>query len=158
MKWHVILKLTSKFPLRNSAFGFAWARLFLGVLLASAAALKAADGPTNRVLSLLAVCEFAFSAWLISNRNHRLAYLLCVACFSGFAAIAAYKLLAGDTDCGCFGALAVWPLRMCGSSESITLRMQVHKPTCSSTGHVYLHLTPTLKLVNSRIRTRFLRR
>lgn len=97
------------------AFSFSRVRFLLGGILLAAASLKAellftsAAGPFETWEFGLVLFELVFAAWLFSRRLPSLAWWAATGCFATFAAVAAFKLLHGDADCGCFGVVRTPP-------------------------------------------------
>ncbi|NQT15989.1 MAG: hypothetical protein HQ582_24755 [Planctomycetes bacterium] len=97
------------------AFSFSRVRFLLGGILLTAASLKAgllftsAAGPFETWEFGLVLFELVFAAWLFSGRLPSLAWWAATGCFATFAAVAAFKLLHGDADCGCFGIVRTPP-------------------------------------------------
>jgi hypothetical protein len=95
-------------------------RVLVAILLLAAAGLKAhqlATEPTAEgdlwshrwFLILWVEVELALGLWLASGLARRAAWGVALACFAGFAAIALYKGISGETSCGCFGRIEVNP-------------------------------------------------
>jgi len=97
----------------------------VGTLLLVAGALKvanladdpAADEPVfaNRELAALGVvAEFALGLWLLSGLFPRAARLSAVCTFTVFFVVSLERSWAGETSCGCFGAVSVPPWTTAG--------------------------------------------
>jgi len=95
-------------------------RIALALLLLTAAGLKSYQLATEPVLGggllesrwfLIAVVEFEilFGLWLLSGLAPGWTWRAAVLCFGAFAAVSAYKGVAGEASCGCFGRVAVNP-------------------------------------------------
>jgi hypothetical protein len=95
-------------------------RIALALLLLTAAGLKGYQLATEPVLGggllesrwfLIAVVEFEilFGLWLLSGLAPGWTWRAAVLCFGAFAAVSAYKGVAGEASCGCFGRVAVNP-------------------------------------------------
>jgi len=100
--------------------GYDVIRIALGVLLLTAAGLKAHQLATEPVLStglldsrwlLMATVEFEllFGLWLLGNIWPKPTWAAALACFGLFAGVSLYKALSGHASCGCFGRVPVNP-------------------------------------------------
>ena len=100
--------------------GYDALRLFLALLLLTAAGLKAHQLATGPLLGpgllesrwfLVAVVEFElfFGLWLISGLFSFATWCAAIACFASFACIATWKMLSGESSCGCFCRVQVSP-------------------------------------------------
>jgi hypothetical protein len=100
--------------------GYDVVRIVLGVLLLSAAGLKAHQLATEPVLStglldsrwlLMATVEFEllFGLWLLGNIWPKPTWAAALACFGLFTCVSLYKALSGYATCGCFGRVSVNP-------------------------------------------------
>ena len=63
---------------------------------------------------VLVLGELAFAAVLFSGRQPVFSWWACIACFASFAIFAGYKVINGDSDCGCFGAVSPPPTAALG--------------------------------------------
>ncbi len=63
--------------------------------------------------------EFCFALWLLSGRAPRLTWDVALLCFGTFACMSAYKGIAGDASCGCFGKVQVNPWHTFGMDIAI---------------------------------------
>lgn len=94
---------------------FSGVRFLLGAILVIAAAQKAellsvsTIRPFARWQLGVVLSELVFAGWLFSDRFRSSAWWAATACFGTFATVAAFKLLAGETDCGCFGVIRTPP-------------------------------------------------
>ncbi len=104
---------------------FSGLRFLLGAILLTAASLKAewlfvsaawpfgaghaGTGLFERWAFGLVLFEIAFAAWLFSGRLPSFAWWAATGCFATFASVAAFKVLHGDADCGCFGVVRTPP-------------------------------------------------
>ena len=107
------------------AFSFSGVRFLLGGILLAAASLKAEllfmtaawpfgaglfeTGPFGAGEFGLVLFELAFAGWLFSGRLTSYAWWAATGCFATFATVAAFKVLHGDADCGCFGVIRTPP-------------------------------------------------
>lgn len=100
--------------------GYLAIRILLGTVLLTAGVLKGHELTTSPVVEsnlitsrLLLVglvgFEVLFGLWLLVGLHPRLTRRVALACFSGFACIALYKALSGETTCGCFGGATISP-------------------------------------------------
>jgi hypothetical protein len=100
--------------------GYDLVRIALGILLLTAAGLKAHQLATEPVAGtglldsgwlLMATVEFElfFGLWLLANLWPKPTWAAALACFSLFACVSLYKALSGYATCGCFGSVAVNP-------------------------------------------------
>ena len=112
--------ITATVSPRRRRPGFAVVRVTLGLILLTAAGLKAHQLATEPVLSIdiftyrwsLAIqvqFELVLGLWLLGGVHRRLLWLVSTVCFALFALVSLHKALAGQASCGCFGAVRVSP-------------------------------------------------
>jgi hypothetical protein len=100
--------------------GYDVVRIALGVLLLSAAGLKAHQLATEPVAGaglldsrrlLMATVEFElfFGLWLLTNIWPKPTWVAALTCFGLFACVSLCKALAGHPSCGCFGRVPANP-------------------------------------------------
>ncbi len=100
--------------------GYNLLRIFLAVLLLTAAALKGHQlaterylGPgllnDRRMLTGVVAFELAFGCWLLAGICARASWAVALGCFTSFCGVALYKALSGEVSCGCFGTVPVNP-------------------------------------------------
>ena len=100
--------------------GWAVLRLFLGIVVLTAAVLKAHQLATQPSLGegllharwfniLVVEFEIFFGIWLLLGLMPKLTWLASIGCFLVFASVSAYKGFAGEASCGCFGAATINP-------------------------------------------------
>lgn len=115
-----------------------------GVLLV-AAALKGQQLATEPVgdtglldsrwfMLVLVESELCFALWLLAGRARKLTWCAAVLCFSGFACVSAYKGIAGEVSCGCFGALTVRPWYTFALDIAAVALLLVFPPRTTETG------------------------
>jgi uncharacterized membrane protein YphA (DoxX/SURF4 family) len=98
---------------------FGVVRAAVGLLLITAALLKAHEsvadsfGPVTTLEKFGGIAavelELALGLWMLFGVFARVSRLVAIACFAGFAAVSFYKILHGDSSCGCFGRLSLRP-------------------------------------------------
>lgn len=110
-----INRVSNAMPVGMRADWFPLVRNLLGVILLVAAGLKSGSDPlmAHAIMDVpnvvLVFGELAFAAWLFSARQPAFSWWACIACFASFAIFAGYKVINGDSDCGCFGAVSPPP-------------------------------------------------
>lgn len=110
-----IHRVSNALPVGQRPDWFPLVRNLLGAILVIAAGLKSGSDPlmADAILGVsymvLVLGELAFAAWLFSGRQPAFSWWACIACFANFAIFAGYKVLIGDPDCGCFGAISSPP-------------------------------------------------
>jgi|GEM_PF-3228675 len=110
-----ISRLSNVMPVGMRAGWFPLVRYSLGAILLIAAGLKSGSDPlmAHAIMGVpnvvLVFGELAFAAWLFSARQPAFSWWACIACFASFAIFAGYKVINGDSDCGCFGAVSPPP-------------------------------------------------
>ncbi|MCR4415723.1 MAG: hypothetical protein NUV77_25195, partial [Thermoguttaceae bacterium] len=114
-------------------------RIFLGLLLVTAAGLKAhqlateatvGDGIMHSRWFILTVteCELLLGVWLLSGIARRASWAATVMCFVGFAVVSGYKIIEGESTCGCFGAVSVSPAQTIALDVVVLLALLVWRP------------------------------
>lgn len=105
---------------RPSTTAFTVLRVFLGVVLLLAAALKAHQAVTEPLKftilggsSVPVLAQVAFEVllglWLLTGWYPKAARWVSTACFAIFFTVVTYKAISGETTCGCFGNIPVNP-------------------------------------------------
>ena len=95
-------------------------RVLIGILLLISAGTKAhmlATTPTiaggifeSRWFQIFVMeFELAFAVWLVAGLMPRITWCAAVGCFTVFAVVSAGKWITGSENCGCFGAVQVYP-------------------------------------------------
>jgi hypothetical protein len=91
-----------------------WMSVGAGVVLWTAAVLKMLAGPSDvwgpPVHVLICHVEVAVGGWLISGYKPRVATAVAGCGFAVFAVVNLFRVIYGETSCGCFGRLEVPPL------------------------------------------------
>jgi hypothetical protein len=114
-------------------------RVALGLLLLTAATLKAWQLATGPVLSrgildsrwlLVGVVELELllGLWLLAGLLPRPTWAVALGCFSVFACVSLYKALAGQSSCGCFGRVQVNPWYTCGLDSAVVASLLRWRP------------------------------
>ncbi|MGH7194638.1 MAG: MauE/DoxX family redox-associated membrane protein, partial [Candidatus Saccharimonadales bacterium] len=94
--------------------------VLIGALLIFAAAATASNaaieirlhgawGLSEFTTTAVTLCEFLLGAWLISGWRWSVARFVGVVCFLAFAVVSAVRIAAGESSCGCFGAIRLSP-------------------------------------------------
>jgi hypothetical protein len=95
-------------------------RIVVALVLAIAAGLKAHQlvsgsatrtgaGDPSWLAGVTVGIEAGFALWLLSNVRPFLARRATIVLLTVLALVSLYRLLAGETSCGCFGTFAVHP-------------------------------------------------
>jgi hypothetical protein len=116
------------------ATGFAILRYFVGLLLMSAAILKAAhrvDVPLvvdrNLAIALIAA-EWALGVWLVYGLAPRVAHLAAVTVFAVFLNVSIHAWRNGYTSCTCFGNLSLHPKWMVLIDALMIVLLAIFRP------------------------------
>lgn len=124
--------------------GYDAVRVAVGVLLLTAAGLKAHQLATEPILGtglldsrwlLMATVEFElfFGLWLLVNIWPKPTWTAAVACFGLFAGVSLYKVLSGEASCGCFGQVQVIPwYTLMGDATAVAL-LAAFRPRVANT-------------------------
>jgi thiol-disulfide isomerase/thioredoxin len=130
-------------------------RLLVGCIILTAAILKAYQLTTTPDLRSgllharwfnITVVEFEllFGIWLLSGLLQKLAWLVSLILFTGFAGISLYKAaVLQELSCGCFGAVHVNPFVTFLLDGGIVALLIIFRPKCEI---VWLRLQPQILL------------
>lgn len=91
----------------------------LAVAATSKAWFPVTDSMAPQLANALIAFELFLAAWLSSGLRPRLSWGAATVCFSVFTTVSAIKVAAGETDCGCFGEVAMSPWATLGLDLSV---------------------------------------